>query len=523
MKQTIEQVNTSNISNGSVTPRKMSDRFGGIGRFTEFFPEKRVIYSPDTPGTVLATGTNLTVTYDTSVFRSGRSSLKVVVAAGSTTQNWLQIALPASVRVKGHIAYVVRSPDWTMFAEGTDTTGGGLNFRFFESADCTGGFHDISPVYFSTPNVISGYGITSTPWAANEWRPIHTVAPQYAANSTPTGWGDSDAHDGKDIASITIYFKTGNGNEATIYIDEIYGEVWPKPFLGLMLDGGYTGALTALYGPFAERGWPGAIRVYRPGTGGTNPTWAQLQAIAQTGLWTIGPHLRKDTADTTFTNAHTEEEVVIGITQILQSINANLGQDYGQCGGARSATFLGNYGRYDTAEMATRLRRAGILCARCGCADLAGFGIDPFTSDNAKYSDGTITGQLSAVDGYIPVRGQYNYALWSRAGYAGLALSTHTSEQRNDFSYYWEGRFDVARRLNLAMLPYAHNVIASPGTSDIGPDFASGMIAYLDAHASEYAFGTISDLYSMTYGRPGDIYVNTYGDWKNRTDSAWVF
>lgn len=540
-------VTTGRLVSGSVTPAKLSGRLGGIGRLTDFFPEKRVVYSPDTtPRSSVTPGWQFTdpnnqVTYDTSVFRTGRTSLKVIVASGMTSGAGTLIVLPAPVRVKGEVTFVMRSPDWTRFAEGSTSGGATLSFRLFESADGTGGDHSFVPFNLSGANVIGSYGITSTPWAADTWRAVRTIAPQYTVNNSPTGWGTTDELNYKEIRSIRIYVSNGtwaDSGPATFYIDEIFADVWPAPFFGLMLDGGYNGSLTDIYTPFVARGWPGSFRVSDPGD--NQVTWAQLKAAAQAGLWNIGPHLRKVTgALTEFTESHTEAEVTTGIQQFLQWMNTNLGQDSKQCGGARQASFIGNKGWYVAAEMATRLRKNGFLCARGGCSDLAGFGVNPFTT-YTKFTDGGLSSLCGAMDGYIPVRGQYNYVAASGAGYAGLSCvgaspaSPYTyaeAGKHDDFTLFWQGRFDVARRLNLPMMPYVHNVVARsadlganslPNVNDIGTLFAAAMIAYLDAHASEYVFGTISDLYSMTYGRPGSLYVTPHGLWANRDDAAWV-
>jgi len=501
---TNQTIGSSRIRDEAITPPKLSHQLAGGGRIDDMFPEIRTLFGAEVTdvGALSVTGGDASCAADTGVYETGSASLAVTIATAGDES--AIVTLPADVYANGEVCLRVRSDDWTKFAF--------MDIALYETASEGNGAHFFHLLSTSTHRY-DHVGFVMTPWTADTWRTIRMIA-SVAGSNASTPWGDTDAHALKKVRMIRIRMKGAGAGTASMWIDRIWTETWPKAFVAVTLDGFYSGARQYIYDEFVKRGWVGSARAWSMTGAGIYPSYAHFAAAAQAG-WEVGLHV--DLNDTEGGGAigagTTLAQIASAIdwrTKEMQTAFALAGVEWRK--GKHSLTFLSNAGGVNTVGEAAMLAGKGILCSRYSARDDI-FGWNPGAGAG---EDAYVSEPLTAhrLDSWAGVIGPYNYVE------GGMTSGTYAL--RDDFvASGWYSYFEEARRWKLPILPYIHDVEVSngstiPGTNNIGTLMAADLIAYLDAHRDDFIIGTLEDLYALTRGRPGDVYMDRLGNWTNR-------
>ncbi len=482
----LDRVSSNNIVDGSIDPTDLSD-FARTPRDDFMMPEIRSIFKGNSTaaGTdgadITVSGVGATAALTAVTKEMGIASLQIDTP--DTIYATVSIDLPATVQALGEVDFRVSSPDWSKVKS--------LYFRLYETLDHTGGFHIVQPITSGTSDL---FGTSYTPWTANTWRTMHTIGSMYAASASPTAWGTTDGNAYKTIGSIQVFLGSVAGQAATVYLDRITAPIWPKSMFSIVGDHLYRGFIDNIYTPFVTRGWRGAGTIFETTGTGIYPGYADFAAAIDAG-WDVSTHFRR--SDGAVWAATDTATAMANAVQYWRKLAAkNLGRP-GWLGDRFYPAVYSNAGYYDSTDFAGVLAANGVLGARGDCSD-AIYGFDPL---NAKNSIATRSG-LSSM---IPLHGPYNYHY--------NALHAGTPEA---FSATWQGQLEKMLRWKLSANVYTHNVTAGGSATDITTAFAADLIAWLDANKANITFGTIEDMYALTYGRPGERYVNRTGAWVNR-------
>jgi hypothetical protein len=158
---------------------------------------------------------------------------------------------------------------------------------------------------------------------------------------------------------------------------------------------------------------------------------------------------------------------------------------------------------YDTAGA---LRRAGASAFRGwqGCPDAV------FQSGRASGTMYYGTGSHCIMP-VIPQKGPYNYSFYGMEASVG------------GWDDMFAAHFAQVLRLKLSFELFIHNVVATnPGTYNTTITDANAMLAAFKEHANEVEFVSLRDKWRLTYGRFGEMYVNSLNEWKSRRDSSLI-
>jgi len=468
-------------------------------RLDDMVPEFRDVYNPDLDGA--GTGTGLTAALDTGVYKTGASSLKLTCAAEGA--GYVSINLNSSRYVKSGIVMRVRCDHWDYIEK--------VYVRLYE-ATSGAGHHYVSLAELSGGVVYDRNGMAAYPWENDTWRIIRLPRSLFAADSSPTGWGTSDSNAVKTVAKLYINLDASADGGLNLYVDRIWEERWPLPWVSILSDGFYAGFRDYIWTPLAANGLARGVNASMRTVSGTGiyPSWAQLQALLDAG-GSRAVHMAT-AAGGTFTTSNTAAEVATAYAKWFAEGDANL---VNWRRGKHFTQFLGNAGKYNQHDMAGVLRACGVFCSRGTVSDgTMKFSIDKAIQNKPRTTTYSPQSML-ILDGQVPFLGQYNY---SCTGWRDLG-----DTYKDDWTNQGLAIIDQARRHGLYQLGYVHNVeVGTVGAGNMGSQWAAGFVAYLLAYRNSFVFLTPEDAWLMTYGRAGPIYVSSTNEWLNRQDGSPV-
>lgn len=508
---------------------------GGAIPLNDLLPTHRPILNPESinPATITAAAGVVATIENAGAGEFYRKDL-VFTMAGVTASNYTTVPIPTDyygtkARMGFHTHFRIYCDDWSKVVSfGIWPYFAGTNDRVLMSIVSSGS---------------SSYGCTDPTFSARwnaQYRTLQVNSPDRGTpNGTVPEWG-TGAGTPTDAEIVGFRFQIQTSGACAIRINRVYSSQWPIGAFTLIGDGAYKGfkehALTA----FRQRDWRGGVSLFSDADADpVFPSLSDLQDFAAAG-WDVFPHMRslESGAPNAGALAGTETPAVLEASwrAISNRIRDNTAAK--QCG-LRFLQFLQNSGRSNVAGgvfTAQELGRFGVEVARSLVVD-GEWGVNPFATQPPYRQN--IPARPLLRDGVTPcgINAGWNTGWiprWGRFNYFSGQMYSHTSgvstpETRDAYSgSLLQMTVERAAMYGSTTMQFTHNIVPYDGVEpteyNSGLNQWRGLLEDLDSYvqAGKLIVLSPSELASVTYLRPGDVFVRWDGEWVYRHDPTKI-
>lgn len=508
---------------------------GGPIPLNELLPTHRPILNPEAinPATITAAAGVVATIADSAAGEFYRKDL-VLTMAGVTALGYTTFPIPTDyygtkAKLGFHNHFRVWCDDWSKITE-------------FAIWPYFAGQNDRAPMALVEVGS-SSYGCTDPNFAARwngKYRTMQVNAPDRGIpNGTVPAWGTGNGTPADaEIVGFRLQIQTSGA--CVLKINRAYSSQWPIGAFTLIGDGAYRGFREHALSAFRQRDWRGGVSLFEDAeNNAVLPSLSDLRQFSDAG-WDIFPHMRslESGAPNAGALAGTETPAVLEASwrAISNRIRDNTSAKQA---GLRFIQFLQGSGRSNVAGgvfTAQELGRFGVEVARTQVVD-SEWGVDPFaaqppyrrnTPARPLLRDGVTRCGINAGwnTGWIPKWGRYNY-------FSGQLYSHPSGVSTPEIRDTYEGSLlqmmvERAAMYGSTTMQFTHDIVPLDGVQPT--EYNSGLnqwralLADLDSHvrAGKLLVLSPSELASVTYLRPGDVFVRWDGEWVYRHDPTRI-
>ncbi len=515
-----------------------------VWTFDELLPRHVPIFMPDqlSLGAISTGNGNVVVSYDTSVKEFGAGSMKIAVSAAVGSDCTFRVPIPADLygnkpKIGARLNMRIRVSDWSALTR----------FYVCPSEQAGQAHRWIIPVC-EVSGVDAEFGQKSGHSATwnGAFRTLQMDGYRKVQVGSPQPWL-TDANMTAKYETDGITFTLRTSGACDIYIDRMYSPEWPCGSYVVVGDGAYDTFQSTVIAEFDKRGWHCGVGAFKVAdiaghyTGRGCPTEAQLVSIAKRGH-DVFPHYSVPNASFNHTEtAFSASDTPATIRSSVVAMINRAAQEHGASARMlQYVQFLQNSGKYNSTDLAAILKKFGAAHGRGPCSD-GEFGVDPWHSSmsgTASYRNPEAGNDKSIMAGWIPRRGRFN-AGFEQAWFANATADNDVDRARRN-TYVGEALELATRRAAVfadGARTYTHYVEEygtpnrtgsgnpEPSIYNSGADQWRAHLAHLDTEvkAGRLVVLSPSEMYAITYGRSGDVYLRWDGEWVSRSNGQIAF
>ena len=508
---------------------------GGAIPLNDLLPTHRPILNPESinPATITAAAGVVATIADSAAGEFYRKDL-VLTMAGVTALGYTTLPIPTDyygtkAKVGFHNHFRVWCDDWSKVTNFSIWLYfAGTNDRVMMSLVSSGS---------------SSYGCTDPNFASRwngKYRTLQVNAPDRGTpNGTVPAWGTGNGTP-TDAEIVGFRFQIQTSGACVIKINRAYSSQWPIGAFTLIGDGAYRGFREHALSAFRQRDWRGGVSLFVDADNdAVLPSLSDLRQFSDAG-WDIFPHMRSLESGAPDAGALAGTETPAVLEASWRAISSRIRDNTSaKQAGLRFLQFLQNSGRSNVAGgvfTAQELGRFGVEVARSLVVD-SEWGVDPFaaqppyrqnTPARPLLRDGVTPCGINAGwnTGWIPKWGRYNY-------FSGQLYSTTSGVSTPETRDTYEGSLlqmtvERAAMYGSTTMQFTHDIVPLDGVQPT--EYNSGLkqwralLADLDGHvrAGKLIVLSPSELASVTYLRPGDVFVRWDGEWVYRHDPTKI-
>lgn len=508
---------------------------GGTIPLNDLLPTHRPVLNPEAinPATITAAPGVVATVADSAAGEFYRKDL-VLTMDGATASNYTTVPIPtdyygSKARLGFHTHFRIYCDDWSKVTNlGIWPYFAGTNDRVLMSIVSSGA---------------SSYGCTDPNFAARwngKYRTLQVNAPDRGTLSgTVPAWGTGNGTP-TDAEIVGLRFQIQTSGPCVIKVNRIYSSRWPIGAFTLIGDGAYRGFREHALAAFRQRDWRGGVSLFVDAENdAVLPSMSDLRQFSGAG-WDIFPHMRSLESGAPNAGALAGTETPAVLEASWRSISNRIRDNTSaRQAGLRFVQFLQNSGRSNVAGgvfTAQELGRLGVEVARSLVVD-SEWGVNPFaaqppyrqnTPARPLLRDGVTPCGINAGwnTGWIPKWGRFNY-------FSGQMYSHTSGVSTPETRDTYEGSLlqmtvERAAMYGSTTMQFTHDIVPFDGVQPT--EYNSGLkqwqalLADLDSYvrAGKLLVLSPSELASVTYLRPGDVFVRWDGEWVYRHDPTRI-